>query len=200
MSPTSSALQALLPTLKARSAGCELCGDETGLSVHAVPPGEPAGAERCVLLCAVCSAGLADIGGTDINHWQCLSGSIWSEVPAVQVLSWRLLGQLQAHGWAADALAGAYLDEPVLAWAQAGAAEDDEEEEEVCRDSNGVVLRDGDAVFIIKDLNVKGAGFVAKRGTTVKNIRLSADPEYIEGRVSGSRIMLKTCFLKKLSG
>ncbi len=49
----------------------------------------------------------------------------------------------------------------------------------------------------IKDLDVKGAGFTAKRGTLVKDIRLADDPELIEGRVNKTVIYLRTEFLKK---
>ncbi|MCL4110837.1 UNVERIFIED_CONTAM: hypothetical protein GTU68_039950 [Idotea baltica] len=64
-------------------------------------------------------------------------------------------------------------------------------------DSNGTRLADGDTVQVIKDLDVKGANFVAKRGTMVKNIRLTSNPEHVDGRVNGTAIVLKTCFLKK---
>lgn len=65
-------------------------------------------------------------------------------------------------------------------------------------DSNGAELADGDAVTVIKDLKVKGSSMVVKRGTKVKSIRLSEDdPTHIEGKVDGSSIFLKTCFLKK---
>lgn len=67
----------------------------------------------------------------------------------------------------------------------------------VHKDTNGVVLSAGDTVTIIKDLNVKGAGFTAKRGTAVRNISLTPNPEQIEGRVNGVKIVLLTCFLKK---
>jgi alkylphosphonate utilization operon protein PhnA len=56
----------------------------------------------------------------------------------------------------------------------------------------------GDNVHIIKDLDVKGTTFTAKRGTLVKAIRLGEDPELVEGKVNGTSIMLKTCFLKKV--
>jgi protein PhnA len=59
------------------------------------------------------------------------------------------------------------------------------------------VLVDGDAVTLIKDLDVKGANFTAKRGTLVKGIRLTDDPALVEGRVNGIAIYLKTAFLKK---
>ena len=65
------------------------------------------------------------------------------------------------------------------------------------RDSNGAELQTGDAVTVIKDLNVKGSSMVIKRGTKVKNIRLTEDPELVDCKIDGSSIVLKTCFLKK---
>ena len=74
-----------------------------------------------------------------------------------------------------------------------------DEDEMVVLDSNGNKLEDGDSVIVIKDLPVKGAGFTAKQGTTVKNIRMvPEDPTHIQGRVNGTMIFLKTEFLKKL--
>ena len=64
-------------------------------------------------------------------------------------------------------------------------------------DSNGTELMDGDAVTVIKDLNVKGSSLVIKRGTKVKNIRLTDNPEEVDCKINGSGIVLKTCFLKK---
>lgn len=65
------------------------------------------------------------------------------------------------------------------------------------RDSNGAELLDGDAVTVIKDLKVKGSSMVIKRGTKVKSIRLTEDPEEVDCKIDGSSIVLKTCFLKK---
>lgn len=65
------------------------------------------------------------------------------------------------------------------------------------RDSNGAELMDGDAVVVIKDLKVKGSSMVIKRGTKVKSIRLTDNPEEVDCRIEGSGIVLKTCFLKK---
>ena len=50
------------------------------------------------------------------------------------------------------------------------------------KDSNGTELKDGDSVTLIKDLKVKGTGVTLKRGTMIKNIRLTADEEEIECR------------------
>jgi protein PhnA len=71
-------------------------------------------------------------------------------------------------------------------------------EETKVKDSNGNVLKDGDAVTLIKDLPVKGTSVTLKRGTLIKNIRLTNNEEEIEcnaEKVKG--LVLKTCFLKK---
>lgn len=66
------------------------------------------------------------------------------------------------------------------------------------KDSNGNILAEGDSVTIIKDLKVKGSSTVLKRGKVVKNIRLTDNPEEIEGRVDRVTMVLKTMFLKKV--
>lgn len=68
----------------------------------------------------------------------------------------------------------------------------------IVKDSNGNILSNGDSVTLIKDLKVKGTSVTLKRGTLVKNIRLTEDAEEIEcnaDKVKG--LVLKTCFLKK---
>jgi protein PhnA len=65
------------------------------------------------------------------------------------------------------------------------------------RDSNGTLLSEGDSVTVIKDLKVRGGSGIIKRGTMVKNIRLTDNEEEIEGRVEKVHMVLKTCFLKK---
>ncbi len=181
--------------LSARSGGaCELCGMEHDLTLVAVDGDDTSDPATSVHLCAACAP--AARGGEDPDgaHWNCLRETIWSEVPAVQVLSYRLLHRL-ADAWAAEVLEQAYLEEENLAWARRGLAQADTDEQP--RDSNGTVLQDGDSVTLIKDLAVKGAGFTAKRGTLVKNIRTGSDPTHIEGKVNKMAIMLKTEFLKK---
>ncbi|MDI1232697.1 MAG: alkylphosphonate utilization protein [bacterium] len=66
------------------------------------------------------------------------------------------------------------------------------------KDSNGTGLNEGDNVQIIKDLKVKGSSAVLKRGTMVKNIRLTDDEGEIEGKVEKTMMVLKTMFLKKV--
>lgn len=66
------------------------------------------------------------------------------------------------------------------------------------RDSNGTELKDGDSVVVIKDLKVKGSSSGLKRGTVVKNIRLTGNEEEIEGRTDKIKgLVLRTEFLKK---
>ena len=65
------------------------------------------------------------------------------------------------------------------------------------KDSNGNILLEGDSITVIKDLKVKGSSGIIKRGTKVKNIRLTDDPDEIEGKVEGSVMVLKTQFVKK---
>jgi protein PhnA len=179
---------------------CELCGAEDGLSVYDVPPTSDGSAEQAVLICGTCRSQIEDPAKMDANHWRCLNDSMWTPVPAVQVMAWRMLDRLRGEGWPQDLLDMLYLEEDVMEWAQAGAQSGAESDEELVKhlDSNGALLAAGDTVTLIKDLNVKGANFTAKRGTAVRNISLVHDnAEQIEGRVSGQQIVILTQFVKK---
>jgi protein PhnA len=165
---------------------CDLCSASEALSVYTVTP-----KEVTITICSICAETIEDPISNE-KHWNCLHDSMWSTEPAVQVMAFRLLTKLGAQ----DQLDMIYLEEDVKAWAEAGL---EEENIEPTRDSNGNILVEGDAVSIIKDLPVKGAGFTAKQGTTVKNIKMAqGDPTHIQGRVNGTMIFLKTEFLKKL--
>jgi protein PhnA len=177
-----------LEALKERSGGvCELCGSSEGLEAYVVAP-----RDEEIVICATCVASIESPVENEA-HWHCLNDSMWSTNPAVQVTAWRLLTQLGKQ----DLLDMLYLEPEVQEWAESGLA-DETEESLVVRDTNGNLLTEGDTVTIIKDLPVKGAGFTAKQGTAVKNIHLvPSDPTHIEGRVNGTKIFLKTEFLKK---
>jgi len=163
---------------------CVFCGANDTAPVAVEPK------DDTVLLCATCREGV-ESGAEDGPHWQCLNEAIWSEDPATKVLAYRVLKGLQAP-WANEVLEIAYLSEEERDWAESGT---DTVEH---RDSNGAILAAGDNVVLIKDLPVKGAGFTAKRGTAVRGISLVADnPEHIEGRVEGQRIVILTKFVKK---
>jgi protein PhnA len=66
------------------------------------------------------------------------------------------------------------------------------------KDSNGTILNEGDTVTVIKDLKVKGASTLLKRGTVIKNIHLTDNADEIEGRTDKIKgVVLRTEFLKK---
>lgn len=183
-------------TLEVRSNNCcELCGASEGLSVYAVAPSDGS-ADQSVFICETCASQIANPQNLDTDHWRCLSDSMWSQVPAVQVMAYRLLSALGDQ----DQLDMLYLEDDVKTWAESGmlnTASKDEGGAVVQRDSNGTILAEGDTVTLIKDLEVKGGGFTAKRGTIVKNIRLTDDARYIEGKINGSTIVLVAAFMKK---
>ncbi len=186
--------------LQARSESkCELCSETENLGIYEVPPGSDGKPDTCVLICGTCLDQIENPGKVDANHWRCLNESMWSEIPAVQVMAWRMLKRLDAEDWVPALLDMLYLDEPSLAWAQALDKENQGDEDTLKHlDSNGTVLAAGDTVTLIKDLNVKGAGFTAKRGTAVRGISLVHDnPRQIEGRVNSQQIVILTEFVRK---
>ena len=65
------------------------------------------------------------------------------------------------------------------------------------KDCNGNLLSTGDAVVVMKTLKVKGSTMVVKKGTVVKNIRLTDNTDEVDCKVDGSSIVLRTEFLKK---
>ncbi len=76
--------------------------------------------------------------------------------------------------------------------------ENAQETEASVKDSNGVILKDGDTVVVIKDLKIKGSSSVVKVGTKVKNIRLVEGDHNIDCKISGIGAMkLKSEFVKK---
>ena len=91
-----------------------------------------------------------------------------------------------------DELSGEWL--PASELAQRRAADSQVE----VRDAVGNLLADGDQVTLIKDLEVKGAGQTLKRGTLIKSIRLTGDPQEIDCKYEGIRgLVLRAEFVKK---
>jgi len=173
---------------------CELCESTTDLAPFMVAPHTTEELDHTILVCGTCRPELEPDATLTASHWFCLQGAIWSPVSAVQVVALRLLNRLKDDSFAADLLTQAYVEDEVRAWALVDANEGAASSTPV--DSNGTALSDGDDVTLIKDLDVKGANFVAKRGTMVKGIRTTDNPEHVEGKVNGVQIVLKTCFLK----
>ena len=124
---------------------------------------------------------------------------MWSEFLPVQIMSWRMLNRLLSTGWSQDLLDMMYLDDDSLEWAKALGDGVDNTTKVVHRDVNGVILKAGDSVVLIKDLKVKGSSMIAKQGTAVRRISLDHENEtYIEGKVDGKHIVIVTQFVKKI--
>jgi len=154
---------------------CELCGSDKNVAPFKVEP-----KEEYVNLCEDCRNQI-ESGNLDENHFQCLNDSMWSEKSAVKVLTYRLLKALGRS----DLLDMMYLEPDEEAWANT--------EIEVKKDAYGNVLKNGDSVMVIKDLNVKGGSNI-KRGEVFKNIRLGDTP----GHILAKNIYIKTEFIKKV--
>ncbi len=185
--------------LRARSNNqCELCKSTVNLSIYDVPPHPEQREEDSLLVCEKCNLQLTKKEELDSKHWNCLNDSMWSEVPAVQVVTWRMLNRLRNESWAADAIDMMFLDEPTQAWAKETGDHENSSEVELHRDCNGNILQDGDNVVLTKTLDVKGSNLNAKLGTVVKGIKLVADNvEQIEGKIEGQTIVILTKYLRK---
>jgi len=161
----------------ARSEVCELCGSDEGVELVELPVSDGS-EEQSIYLCANCKSQIAS-GELDETHFNSLNDAMWSEVPAVKVMSYILWNKLGRS----DMLDMMYLEEDELKLAEQAIHAD--ANKLVYRDANGVELHAGDSIVILKDLEVKGAGFTAKRGTTVTRIALAPnDATHVEGRVS----------------
>lgn len=179
---------------------CELCGSNDANTALAIPSSPGNKAEHHIWICPTCNNQMQNIETAVANHWRCLNDSIWSEVPAVKVVSWRMLHKLKHLDWVSDLLDIAYLDDETLKWAKASG--DDVNPEDVIQhlDCFGAVLHNGDNVVLTKTLDVKGATFNAKVGTVVRKIHLVADnATQIEGKVNGAQIVILTKYVRKSS-
>ncbi|TKC57669.1 PhnA protein [Pedobacter hiemivivus] len=177
---------------------CELCQSAGPLKVYEVLPQSGRTEDNCILICDKCLGQIEKTEGLDVRHLNCLRTSIWSAVPGVQVVTWRLLHHLKDESWATESLEMMYMDDETLAWAQAGADEDGSDTVEVHKDCNGQMLETGNAVVLTKTLDVKGSSLSAKLGTVVKNIRLVEDnTDQIEGKIEGQTIVILTKYVRK---
>lgn len=191
---------ALFEKLLERShAKCELCSSANNLLLYEIPPKNKIHENTALILCQICHDQIENPATLNANHWRCLNDSMWSEFQPVQVMAYRVLSLLKNESWSGELLEQLYLDDALIEWAKAGLPEDEEiDTTKPTVDSNGTTLTEGDSVTLIKYLDVKGAGFTAKRGTLVRNIKLTNNPEHIEGKVEGIQIVLISKFLKKV--
>ncbi|MHA4740827.1 PhnA domain-containing protein [Dyadobacter sp. MSC1_007] len=175
---------------------CELCKSDEQISVYTVPP--LGYADNEIVICKDCSAQIERDQQMNSDYWGFLSETIWSEVPAVQIVAWRMLSRLKNESWAADNLDMMYLDQDMLAWAQASSDHQAAADLAVHRDSNGNILKNGDSVVLTKSLDIKGSSLNAKMGTVVKNIRVvEGNTAQIEGKIDGQLIVILTKYLRK---
>jgi protein PhnA len=180
---------------------CELCNSTNSIGLYAVPPQSANMDENCIIACDKCRMQLEKKEELDSKHWICLSESMWSEVPAVQVVAWRMLNRLRNESWAADNLDMLYLDDEKLLWARATGDHENDSSVDLHKDSNGTVLQNGDTVVLTKSLDVKGSSLNAKLGTVVKNIRIvENNTEQIEGKIEGQIIVILTKYVRKQVG
>lgn len=191
-----------ISNLKERSGEqCELCTGTEQLSVYQVPPVDKSSTDPEIYICDPCLRQIEKREPLNSDHWQCLTSSMWSEVPAVQVVAWRILQRLKSESWAAENLEILYLDDALLEWAKTSGDHDSDAEVELHQDSNGNILQDGDTVVLTKSLDVKGSNLNARMGTVVKNIRLVPNNTgQIEGRIEGQLIVILTKYVRKQGG
>src|SRR5690606_13969459 len=107
--------------LKQRSDGvCELSGETGNLNLYEVDPTDGNQPERAILISDKALAQIEKREEPDSAYWEkFLLTSMWSEVPGVQVVSWRMLNRFRNESWAAEALDMMYLDDETLEWAKA---------------------------------------------------------------------------------
>ncbi len=177
---------------------CELCSSAEDVLVYEVQPQTGKNGNNCILLCKKCVAQVDKKEETDSIHWACLTSSMWSEVPGVQVIAWRMLNRLRNESWAADSLDMLYLNDENLEWAKATGDHLGDGTVALHKDAFGNILQTGDTVLLTQSLNVKGSTVNAKVGTQVKNIHLVPDnTEQIEGRIEGQMIVILTKYVRK---
>lgn len=187
--------------LKRSDAKCELCQSADPLKIYEVLPQSGSSPDNCILICDQCQTQIDRKAELNSSHWNCLSEAMWSEVPGIKVISWRMLNRLKSESWAMDNLDMLYLDDETLAWAKASGDHDNDSAVELHKDCNGNQLKHGDTVVLIKSLDVKGSTLNAKMGTVVKNIRLvEENTEQIEGKIEGQVIVILTKYVRKQNG
>ena len=181
--------------LKDRSGSvCEISGSNENLVLYLVEPKTEDIPENSILITKSLLNQIQNPETMVANDWRGLSDSMWNENLPVQIVSWRMHARLKNN----DMLEMMYLDEDALEWAKATGEADDDDGKIIHKDSNGNVLKDGDSVVLVKDLDVKGATFTAKRGAAVHNIKLVwDDANLIEGRVENQTIFILTQYVKK---
>jgi len=183
---------ALAEKLNERSNGlCELCTENKAEHEYTVSPKKDDNVANQVALCEACLKAIDDVESG--YNWRFLEGSIWSQEPSIQALSYRILQMHKEESWANDVISSVDLDTNTIEWAMSAF-----EKAAVHKDAFGNLLVDGDTVVLTQALNVKGTNFTASKGTVVKRIKLVHDnPDQIEGKVNEQQIVILCKFVKK---
>lgn len=176
---------------------CELCKAKPALLYQPLPI-KNLDENGCLMACTKCIDQIEKKEEADSMHWQCLKQIMWSDVPAIQVIVWRMLSRFRNESWAAENLDMLYLDDETLAWAKALGDDETDASVDLHKDCNRQQLKTGDTVVLTKSLDVKGSSLNAKMGTVVKNIRLvEENTEQIEGKIEGQVIVILTKYVRK---
>lgn len=93
---------------------CELCASEEQFKVYELRPKSKGNEEDSLLACETCINQIETPNTIDTNHWRCVNDSMWSVVPAIQAVSWKILNRLKAERWPQDLLDMLYLDQKTL--------------------------------------------------------------------------------------
>jgi protein PhnA len=173
---------------------CEINGLEDNLVIYTIAPQTDERIENSILITGKLKYQIENPEAMIVEDWRGLNDSMWNENLSVQIVSWRMLSRLKKQ----DLVEMMYLNEDALALAKSTGEDEDDEGKIIHKDTNRNILNDGDSVVLIKDLDVKGANFTAKRGAAVHNIKLIwNNAEHIEGRVENQTIMILTKYVKK---
>ena len=186
--------------LKSRSLNsCELCKTTEKLKIYTLQPSRGINLSDSIYACIICISQIENSSLISPNHWRCINESMWSEFSAVKVISWRMLNRTISSGWSQGLLDMIYLSSDDLEWAKALGDGVEDDIKLIHRDVNGVILKSGDSVVLVKDLKVKGSSMTAKQGVAIRKISLDHENDnYIEGKICGQNIVIITKYVKKI--
>jgi protein PhnA len=186
--------------LKSRSLNsCELCKTTEKLKIYTLQPSRGINLSDSIYACIICISQIENSSLISPNHWRCINESMWSEFSAVKVISWRMLNRTISSGWSQGLLDMMYLSSDDLEWAKALGDGVEDDIKLIHRDVNGVILKSGDSVVLVKDLKVKGSSMTAKQGVAIRKISLDHENDnYIEGKICGQNIVIITKYVKKI--
>ena len=176
-----------------------MCKTTEKLKIYTLQPSRGINLSDSIYACIICISQIENSSLISPNHWRCINESMWSEFSAVKVISWRMLNRTISSGWSQGLLDMMYLSSDDLEWAKALGDGVEDDIKLIHRDVNGVILKSGDSVVLVKDLKVKGSSMTAKQGVAIRKISLDHENDnYIEGKICGQNIVIITKYVKKI--